>query len=257
MLCASVRIALDSPGHAAPAWHRKPGQRVRRARLRRAGSTAATGCGRVGVGDPVKKLLRASTVGHRPRPRAVRAAGFPRRPCATPRRSMSPPSTRRRSGCSRPRWRGRWSRSSSAGSTPARWPAGNGRTAGALFPRLLRAGGAGGAEVASGRRSPMSWRRSTAPGGAAPRPDRQRGGAPRVAERPLIEVDLHMHTDHSTDCATPVEVLLETARDRGLGAIAITDHNEVSGALEARRIAAEHGRHQGDRRRGGEDGRAG
>jgi predicted metal-dependent phosphoesterase TrpH len=59
----------------------------------------------------------------------------------------------------------------------------------------------------------------------------------RIVQRPLIEVDLHMHTDHSTDCATPVEVLLETARDRGLGAIAITDHNEVSGALEARRIA--------------------
>ena len=61
----------------------------------------------------------------------------------------------------------------------------------------------------------------------------------RIVERPLIEVDLHMHTDHSPDCATPVEVLLETARDRGLGAIAITDHNEVSGALEARRIAEE------------------
>jgi len=59
----------------------------------------------------------------------------------------------------------------------------------------------------------------------------------RIVERPLIEVDLHMHTDHSTDCATPVKVLLETARDRGLGAIAITDHNEVSGALEARKIA--------------------
>jgi predicted metal-dependent phosphoesterase TrpH len=63
----------------------------------------------------------------------------------------------------------------------------------------------------------------------------------RITRRPLIEVDLHMHTDHSPDCATPVEVLLETARDRGLGAIAITDHNEVSGALEARRIAAELG----------------
>ena len=63
----------------------------------------------------------------------------------------------------------------------------------------------------------------------------------RIAERPLIEVDLHMHTDHSPDCATPVEVLLETARDRGLGAIAITDHNEVSGALEGRRIAAQTG----------------
>ncbi len=63
----------------------------------------------------------------------------------------------------------------------------------------------------------------------------------RIARRALIEVDLHMHTDHSPDCATPVEVLLETARDRGLGAIAITDHNVVSGALEARRIAAEMG----------------
>ena len=43
-----------------------------------------------------------------------------------------------------------------------------------------------------------------------------------------------MHTDHSYDCATPVEVLLAEARTRGLGAIAITDHNEISGALEAR-----------------------
>jgi predicted metal-dependent phosphoesterase TrpH len=63
----------------------------------------------------------------------------------------------------------------------------------------------------------------------------------RITGRPLIEVDLHMHTDHSPDCATPVEVLLETARDRGLGAIAVTDHNVVSGALEARRIAEELG----------------
>jgi predicted metal-dependent phosphoesterase TrpH len=56
----------------------------------------------------------------------------------------------------------------------------------------------------------------------------------RLAGRPTIDVDLHMHTDHSHDCATPVEVLLATAREQGLGAIAVTDHNEVSGALEAR-----------------------
>jgi predicted metal-dependent phosphoesterase TrpH len=71
------------------------------------------------------------------------------------------------------------------------------------------------------------------------------GGDPklheRISQRPLIEVDLHMHTDHSGDCATPVDVLLQTARDRGLGAIAITDHNEVSGALEARKIAEQMG----------------
>ena len=63
----------------------------------------------------------------------------------------------------------------------------------------------------------------------------------RISGRPLIEVDLHMHTDHSGDCATPVDVLINTARDRGLGAIAITDHNEVSGALEARKLAEELG----------------
>jgi predicted metal-dependent phosphoesterase TrpH len=63
----------------------------------------------------------------------------------------------------------------------------------------------------------------------------------RISKRPLIEVDLHMHTDHSGDCATPVDVLIHTARDRGLGAIAITDHNEVSGAIEARKLAEELG----------------
>jgi glycosyltransferase involved in cell wall biosynthesis len=59
----------------------------------------------------------------------------------------------------------------------------------------------------------------------------------RISGRPLIDVDLHMHTDHSPDCATPVEVLLATAVEQGLGAIAITDHNEVSGALAAKALA--------------------
>jgi predicted metal-dependent phosphoesterase TrpH len=65
----------------------------------------------------------------------------------------------------------------------------------------------------------------------------------RLSTRPLIEVDLHMHTDHSNDCATPVEVLLASAREQGLGAIAVTDHNEISGALEARAQAARSSSH--------------
>jgi predicted metal-dependent phosphoesterase TrpH len=72
-------------------------------------------------------------------------------------------------------------------------------------------------------------------------PDGNQEVRERISQRPLIEVDLHMHTDHSGDCATPVDVLIHTARDRGLGAIAITDHNEVSGALEARKLAEELG----------------
>ena len=63
----------------------------------------------------------------------------------------------------------------------------------------------------------------------------------RVSSRPTIDCDLHMHTDHSNDCATPVEVLLETAKDRGMGAIAVTDHNEISGALAARDAAERQG----------------
>jgi glycosyltransferase involved in cell wall biosynthesis len=63
----------------------------------------------------------------------------------------------------------------------------------------------------------------------------------RLVSRPLIDVDLHMHTDHSHDCATSVEALLATARAQGLGAIAVTDHNEISGALAAREKAEEYG----------------
>jgi glycosyltransferase involved in cell wall biosynthesis len=65
------------------------------------------------------------------------------------------------------------------------------------------------------------------------RPDVQR----RLSRRDFIHVDLHMHTDHSPDCATPVPTLLDTATRVGLGAIAVTDHNEISGALEARELA--------------------
>jgi glycosyltransferase involved in cell wall biosynthesis len=63
----------------------------------------------------------------------------------------------------------------------------------------------------------------------------------RLRRRKLIDVDLHMHTDHSYDCATPVEVLLATAAEQGLGAIAVTDHNEVSGALDAAKKAEQFG----------------
>ncbi len=62
-----------------------------------------------------------------------------------------------------------------------------------------------------------------------------------ISRRRTIDCDLHMHTDHSNDCATPVEVLLETAKDRGMGAIAVTDHNEISGALAARDAAERDG----------------
>jgi len=65
------------------------------------------------------------------------------------------------------------------------------------------------------------------------------GSRRRVSRRPPLEgrstilADLHMHTNHSHDCATDPGALLDHCIARGLGAVAITDHNEVSGALEA------------------------
>jgi hypothetical protein len=63
----------------------------------------------------------------------------------------------------------------------------------------------------------------------------------RLADREFVHVDLHMHTDHSSDCATPAATLLAAAKAAGLDAIAITDHNEVSGAHEARALAEQVG----------------
>ena len=109
--------------------------------------------------------------------------------------------------------------------------------------RRLRERAAAATATSPGAASPTRPRRSTAssPRCAAPAAGLKPEVRERLASRPLIDVDLHMHTDHSNDCVTPVEVLLATARERGLGAIAVTDHNEISGAHEAREKAAEYG----------------
>src|SRR4029453_18007936 len=67
------------------------------------------------------------------------------------------------------------------------------------------------------------------------RPQSAHGGP--LADRPLILCDLHMHTEHSHDCAVPVEMLLDYAEAQGLGAIAVTDHNVFAGAEEAVELA--------------------
>ncbi len=52
-----------------------------------------------------------------------------------------------------------------------------------------------------------------------------------------ILADLHLHTSWSHDCQIPVEELLDHAEARGLGAIAVTDHNTFGGAQEAAELA--------------------
>ena len=98
----------------------------------------------------------AARLGHRATS-TIRSRRAPRRRrCGTRTRSTSGASTSPASGCSRRRSRGRWSRSSSAGSTRAPPPAGTtGGADGALLPRDLRAGAAGGPgcrAVVAGRR---------------------------------------------------------------------------------------------------------
>jgi predicted metal-dependent phosphoesterase TrpH/glycosyltransferase involved in cell wall biosynthesis len=64
---------------------------------------------------------------------------------------------------------------------------------------------------------------------------RQAGSGPSRPD--WINADLHIHSNFSKDCVSPVEAILATAREIGLGAIAIADHNEIEGAFLARELA--------------------
>jgi predicted metal-dependent phosphoesterase TrpH len=50
----------------------------------------------------------------------------------------------------------------------------------------------------------------------------------------MIRADLHCHTRYSPDSFAAVDAVLEQASRRGLTHLAITDHDEVEGALRAR-----------------------
>lgn len=52
-----------------------------------------------------------------------------------------------------------------------------------------------------------------------------------------IKVDLHIHTCYSPDSLTPLEAVIAAALERGLGALAITDHNAIEGAIALQRMA--------------------
>ena len=54
-----------------------------------------------------------------------------------------------------------------------------------------------------------------------------RGGVRSVA---MIKVDLHVHTSYSVDGIMSPQEVVDVSLRRGLGALAITDHNRVAGA---------------------------
>ncbi len=53
--------------------------------------------------------------------------------------------------------------------------------------------------------------------------------------------DLHMHTIYSYDGTATVPAVLRRAKEIGLDVIAITDHDEIGGALEAVKLASHYG----------------
>jgi len=61
-----------------------------------------------------------------------------------------------------------------------------------------------------------------------------------LSDRPWILADLHMHTSWSHDCAVDPADLIMYAQANGLGAIAVTDHNVLGGAIETAELARDH-----------------
>ena len=53
--------------------------------------------------------------------------------------------------------------------------------------------------------------------------------------RRVIRVGLHLHSRYSPDSITPLEKLVERARELGLERLALTDHDTAEGALELKR----------------------
>jgi glycosyltransferase involved in cell wall biosynthesis len=65
---------------------------------------------------------------------------------------------------------------------------------------------------------------------------RQRS-TPRRRIEPELFADFHVHTNHSKDCAVTPEEVLGRAAEVGLDVVAVTDHNEIAGGLEALALA--------------------
>ncbi|MBI3162425.1 MAG: PHP domain-containing protein [Chloroflexi bacterium] len=53
--------------------------------------------------------------------------------------------------------------------------------------------------------------------------------------------DLHIHSTYSRDGSTTVRAILKQAADVGLNVIAVTDHDEIRGSLEAHELAPKYG----------------
>jgi len=53
----------------------------------------------------------------------------------------------------------------------------------------------------------------------------------------LLKADLHIHTEYSLDCNTPLDKIINRCLEIGINCIAIADHGTIEGALKMQRIA--------------------
>ena len=56
---------------------------------------------------------------------------------------------------------------------------------------------------------------------------------------PKMRVELHLHTCYSLDSLLSIETMIDRARELGIDRLAVTDHNEIEGALAAQKLAPE------------------
>ena len=53
----------------------------------------------------------------------------------------------------------------------------------------------------------------------------------------MLKADLHIHTEYSMDCNTPLEPIINRCLELGINCIAIADHGTAEGALKMQTIA--------------------
>ncbi len=53
----------------------------------------------------------------------------------------------------------------------------------------------------------------------------------------MLKADLHIHTEYSMDCSTPVERIIKRCVELGINCVAIADHGTAQGALKMKGLA--------------------
>jgi len=53
----------------------------------------------------------------------------------------------------------------------------------------------------------------------------------------MLKADLHIHTEYSMDCDTPLEKIVKRCQELGINCIAVADHGTVEGALMMQKFA--------------------